>query len=212
MPTRAAIHVPVFEVDLAVNIARKKAAVDRALGGVPTSVHLVPLDFERDDLIGTLTRHGYRSDARTFFIWEGVTQYLTEDAVRSTLAPATAGVAGIHLSAGTSSTADMYGAELLYKRFRRPWAIGLDRTTRRLRRRTSGDSSNGESAGYRVHANPGRSWLGFREVYGNARARSADYPVALRLRRAIYGDHAYVTNALDGTVTVLDLTSTPSPL
>ena len=69
--------IPVFEVDLPVNIARKKAAVQRAIGAMPTSVHLVPLDFERDDLIGALTGHGYRPDARTFFIWEGVTQYLT---------------------------------------------------------------------------------------------------------------------------------------
>ena len=34
--------IPVFEVDLPVNIARKKAAVQRAIGAMPTSVHLVP--------------------------------------------------------------------------------------------------------------------------------------------------------------------------
>ena len=78
-------EIPVYEVDLPVNIARKQTAVRRAIGVPPASVHFVPLDFERDDLIATLTGHGYRSDARTFFIWEGVTQYLTEDAVRSTL-------------------------------------------------------------------------------------------------------------------------------
>jgi len=77
--------IPVFEVDLPVNIERKRAAVRHAIGAIPASVHLVPLDFERDDLIATLTGHGYRADARTFFIWEGVTQYLTEDAVRATL-------------------------------------------------------------------------------------------------------------------------------
>ena len=53
--------IPVFEVDLPVNIARKKAAVQRAIGAMPTSVHLVPLDFERDDLFGALTEHGYRT-------------------------------------------------------------------------------------------------------------------------------------------------------
>ena len=52
--------IPVFEVDLPVNIERKRAAVRRAIGGVPASVHLVPLDFERDDLIGALTENGYR--------------------------------------------------------------------------------------------------------------------------------------------------------
>jgi methyltransferase (TIGR00027 family) len=76
--------VPMFEVDLPVNIARKAATVRRVLGGPPPSVHLVPVDFERDDLAAGLAAHGYRQDYRTFFIWEGVTQYLTEAAVRAT--------------------------------------------------------------------------------------------------------------------------------
>jgi methyltransferase (TIGR00027 family) len=45
----------------------------------------VALDFERDDLLTTLAENGCRIDYRTFFIWEGVTQYLTADAVRATL-------------------------------------------------------------------------------------------------------------------------------
>ncbi|MDT5244052.1 MAG: hypothetical protein QOD36_1428, partial [Mycobacterium sp.] len=80
-----------------VNIERKKAAVKRAIGAVPASVHLVPLDFERKDLIGVLTEHGYRPDTRTFFIWEGVTQYLTEDAVRATLGALQASPGGSRL-------------------------------------------------------------------------------------------------------------------
>jgi O-methyltransferase involved in polyketide biosynthesis len=46
---------------------------------------LVPLDFERDDVLTTLGGYGYRSDYRTFFVWEGVTQYLIADAVHATL-------------------------------------------------------------------------------------------------------------------------------
>lgn len=126
--------IPVFEVDLAVNIARKRAAVQRAVGSVPASVRLMPLDFERDDLFGTLASHGYRTDARTFFIWEGVTQYLTENAVRSTLAALQAATTGSRLAFtyvrddfidGT----DMYGAEVLYRRFRQRrqvWKFGMD--------------------------------------------------------------------------------------
>jgi methyltransferase (TIGR00027 family) len=126
--------VPVFEVDLGVNIERKRAAVERAIGGVPASVHLVPLDFERDDLMGTLTAHGYRPDARTFFIWEGVTQYLTEDAVRATLV-ALRGVAKgsrlvfTYVRKDFIDGVNMYGAEILYRRFRRRrqvWRVGLD--------------------------------------------------------------------------------------
>jgi methyltransferase (TIGR00027 family) len=126
--------IPVFEVDLPVNVERKKAAVQRAIGPLPTSVHLVPLDFERDNLIGALTAHGYRPDARTFFIWEGVTQYLTEDAVRATLGALRASPAGSRLvftyvRKDFIDGVNMYDAAILYKRFRQRqqvWHFGLD--------------------------------------------------------------------------------------
>jgi methyltransferase (TIGR00027 family) len=79
------VRIPVFEVDLPVNIARKAKTVRRVLGGPPLSVRLVALDFERDDLLTSLAEHGYRTDYRAFFVCEGVTQYLTEDGVRRTL-------------------------------------------------------------------------------------------------------------------------------
>lgn len=125
--------IPAFEVDLAVNIARKTTAVWRAIGAVPASVHLVPLDFERDDLIATLVQHGYAADARTFFIWEGVTQYLTEDAVRATLralrpAPAGSRLVFTYVPSDFIDGTNKYGAEILYKRFRQRqelWRFGL---------------------------------------------------------------------------------------
>ncbi len=126
--------LPVFEVDLPVNIARKEAAVQRAIGAIPASVHLVPLDFERDDLFGVLTEHGYRTDARTFFVWEGVTQYLTEDAVRTTLtalqaAPAGSRLVFTYVREDFIDGRNMYDAAVLYKRFRQRrqvWKFGLD--------------------------------------------------------------------------------------
>ncbi|MCT7659469.1 SAM-dependent methyltransferase [Mycobacterium deserti] len=126
--------IPIFEVDLPVNIARKKAAVEHAIGSVPPSVHLVPLDFERDDLIGTLTGHGYRAEHCTFFIWEGVTQYLTEDAVRATLTAMQTAASGSRLAftyvrRDFIDGANLYDAGPLYKRFRQRqqvWKFGLD--------------------------------------------------------------------------------------
>ena len=125
--------IPVFEVDLPVNIARKTAAVERAITAVPTSVHLVPLDFERDDLIGTLTERGYRTDSRTLFVWEGVTQYLTEDAVRTTLAslqgaPSGSRLVFTYVRSDFIDGTNMYGAKILFKRFRQReqvWKFGL---------------------------------------------------------------------------------------
>ena len=94
----------------------------------------MPLDFERDDLIGTLTGNGYRTDARTFFIWEGVTQYITEDAVRATLgalqaAPSGSRLVFTYVRRDFIDGVNMYGAEMLYKRFRQRqqvWKFGLD--------------------------------------------------------------------------------------
>ena len=126
--------VPVFEVDLPVNIERKKAAVERALGAVPASVHLVPMDFERDELMDRLVAHGYSTGARTFFIWEGVTQYLTEDAVRATLTALQGAAAGsllvfTYVRKDFIDGSNMYDAALLYKRFRQRqqlWKFGLN--------------------------------------------------------------------------------------
>jgi methyltransferase (TIGR00027 family) len=108
--------------------------VKRAIGAVPASVHLVPLDFERNDLIGVLTEHGYRPDTRTFFIWEGVTQYLTEDAVRATLGALQASPGGSRLvftyvRKDFIDGVNMYDATILYKRFRKRqqvWRFGLE--------------------------------------------------------------------------------------
>ena len=76
------------------------------------------MDFERDDLIGTLTENGYRTDARTFFIWEGVTQYLTEDAVRTTLAalqgaPSGSRLVFTYVRSDFIDGTNMYGARML---------------------------------------------------------------------------------------------------
>ncbi|MFV8052642.1 SAM-dependent methyltransferase [Mycobacterium sp. 48b] len=126
--------IPVFEVDLPVNIERKRAVVRRALGTVPDSVRLVPVDFESDDLAAELARHGHVSTHRTFFVWEGVTQYLSADGVRSTfefLRSAAPGsrLAFTYVRSDFIDGTNRYGAESLYRRFRvrsRLWQFGLN--------------------------------------------------------------------------------------
>jgi methyltransferase (TIGR00027 family) len=125
--------IPIFEVDQPINVARKTAAVKRALGELPSSVRLVPLDFERDDVITVLTAHGYRPESRTFFVWEAVTQYLTPEAVHSTLAALRSAVAGSRLvftyvRKDFIGGINLYGAEALYRRFvqrQQLWHFGL---------------------------------------------------------------------------------------
>jgi methyltransferase (TIGR00027 family) len=134
-PYRLARHgdVPVFEVDLPVNIARKRAVVSRVFGAVPPSVRLVSVDFERDNLMATLASYGHRVDSPTFFIWEGVTQYLTADAVRATfdqLAQAASGskLDFTYVRRDFIDGVNLYGAPVLYKKFRlrsQVWKFGM---------------------------------------------------------------------------------------
>jgi methyltransferase (TIGR00027 family) len=55
------------------------------LGAVPENVTLIGMDFEQQCLEDVLQKAGYRESRKTFFIWEGVTQYLTPEAVDNTL-------------------------------------------------------------------------------------------------------------------------------
>jgi len=47
-------------------------------GEVPAYVTLVPIDFDCEELAAVLASHGWAADTKSFFIWEGVTQYLTD--------------------------------------------------------------------------------------------------------------------------------------
>jgi len=70
----------VFEVDHPATQARKKAIVIRRLGAVPAHVTLVPIDFTAQTLDAVMRDAGHRTNARTFFICEGVTHYLSAPA------------------------------------------------------------------------------------------------------------------------------------
>jgi methyltransferase (TIGR00027 family) len=126
-------RIPIFEVDQPVNIERKAAAVRRVLGELPSSVQLVPLDFERDDVLTVLAERGYRTDWRTFFIWEAVTQYLSADAVHATLeslrpAAPESRLVFSYVRRDFIDGVNFYGAKQLYRRFRQRqhlWHFGL---------------------------------------------------------------------------------------
>ncbi len=128
------VRIPVFEVDLPVNIARKAKTLRRVLGGPPLSVRLVALDFERDDLLTALAEHGYHTDYRAFFICEGVTQYLTEDGVRRTLDGLRAAAPGSRLvftyvRRDFIDGTNRYGTRTLYRTVRQRqqlWHFGLE--------------------------------------------------------------------------------------
>jgi methyltransferase (TIGR00027 family) len=75
----------VFEVDRPATQALKQQRVRDALGGPPPNLTYVPIDIQHDDLAEVLRLHGHDRSQKTFFIMEGVTMYVPEEGVRSTL-------------------------------------------------------------------------------------------------------------------------------
>jgi methyltransferase (TIGR00027 family) len=125
--------IPVFEVDLPENIAYKRARLQALYKSVPAHVALVPLDFDSQDLASGLASQGYRAEYQTFFIWEAVTQYLSEAGVHKTLGSLAQAKTGSRLVFtyirqdfidGTAR----YGLDVVYEVYRgkRPlWHFGL---------------------------------------------------------------------------------------
>lgn len=78
-------ELDVFEVDHPDTQAAKQRVLTQVFSDLPGHVRFVAVDFTRDDLPTSMRIAGYRESARTFILWEGVTNYLTDDAVDSTL-------------------------------------------------------------------------------------------------------------------------------
>jgi methyltransferase (TIGR00027 family) len=52
---------------------------------VPEHVTFAGIDFDRQVLSDVLEAAGFKKGRKTLFLWEGVTQYLTEESVKQTL-------------------------------------------------------------------------------------------------------------------------------
>jgi methyltransferase (TIGR00027 family) len=78
---------PVFEVDFPATSRRKGTVLDRHSRELPeTNVHRVEVDFEKQSFADRLVDAGFEVGARSFFVWEGVSYYLTRRTVEQTLA------------------------------------------------------------------------------------------------------------------------------
>jgi methyltransferase (TIGR00027 family) len=121
----------VFEVDRRETQQRKRAR----LAGGARGVDYVQVDFQRDDLGERLDAAGWRRDARTTFVWEGVTNYLTESAVERVLAfvggcAVERAIVFTYIHRGVlDGSARFYGADRLKRNVARlgePWTFGID--------------------------------------------------------------------------------------
>lgn len=100
--------VKVFEVDHPATQVAKLKKVAAIFGAPPAHVTYVPIDFDRETLAERLFAAGYDEGRKTLFIWQGVTFYLTAQAVDDTLAF----VAG-HSAPGSSIIFDYMDPRLL---------------------------------------------------------------------------------------------------
>jgi methyltransferase (TIGR00027 family) len=78
--------IKVFEVDLPAVQDDKKKNLQKYLGRLPNHVTFVPIDFDTQILDAVFSGTAFDPAEPALFIWEGVTQYISEEAVRRTLA------------------------------------------------------------------------------------------------------------------------------
>ncbi len=125
--------MPVWEVDQPENIKAKQVRLCKLFGTVPSHIRLVPIDFDREELGTVLESYGYSVNMRTFFIWEAVTQYLTEAGIRAIfdlLAKAERGslLVFTYVRKDFLDGRVMYDWENIYKKYvkNKIWLFGMD--------------------------------------------------------------------------------------
>ena len=124
-----------FEVDLPIPQRLKVEHMRRVLGEIPDNVSYAAVDFEDQDLGLELEKTGYRPDVQTFFIWEGVTQYISGAAVEAVMSFAAEAPMGSQLAftyikeviidGSSRSAVDQRIMSRVAKRGL-PWLFGLD--------------------------------------------------------------------------------------
>jgi len=78
-------QLQVFEVDHPATQAWKRERLAAAGIAIPENVTHVPVDFEREAIAHTLSEAGLDEHRPVFFAWLGVTMYLTDEAIATTL-------------------------------------------------------------------------------------------------------------------------------
>lgn len=77
--------IRVFEVDQSGILQLKRTKLDQLLQRFPENVSFVKTDLNIQKIDQTLLQHGFNKNKPAFFIWEGVTQYLTRRAIDQTM-------------------------------------------------------------------------------------------------------------------------------
>ena len=75
----------IFELDITPTQDRKKECLKKARIDIPQHVRFVPINFKEESLKDVLEIAGYENQAKTLFLWEGVSYYLDAESVDATL-------------------------------------------------------------------------------------------------------------------------------
>lgn len=126
--------VQVFEVDLHSVQEDKKKKIRNTLGKLPDHVTFIPIDFDTQSLEQVFAGSSFNPSERVIFVWEGVTQYITEEAVRQTLAfvgksaPGSLIVFTYVLKSIIERRSNIPGADRLMDQVEKqaPWIFGLE--------------------------------------------------------------------------------------
>lgn len=130
----------VFEVDHPSTLAVKRRSLQQMLGTLPKQVRFVEIDFNQQNLTEVLEEAGFDATQQAFFLWEGVTNYLTVQAVDTTLRSVALAAPGstllftyIHRGVLDGSFQFLGSREItrLLRRLSEPWTFGLDPDTLR---------------------------------------------------------------------------------
>ncbi|AIF53019.1 class I SAM-dependent methyltransferase [Pelosinus sp. UFO1] len=128
-------HIKFFEIDMPSIQDYKKKKVNSYLGSLPGNVVFIPIDFNIQTLDEVIAGKGLDFSKPVVFIWEGVTPYITEEAVGNTLrfisksSPGSIVVFTYILKSVIEKNSDIEGADDLVKYLEKygiTWHFGLD--------------------------------------------------------------------------------------
>jgi methyltransferase (TIGR00027 family) len=130
-------NIPCWEVDQPINITAKERVLKSALKTVPENVTLTGINFVEQEIGELLKQSGYQAGAKTFFVWEAVSQYLNDAAVKKVFdffakAPAGSQLVFTYIPRDFIDGTNLYNQEKFYKRVvlkDKIWQFGFDPTT-----------------------------------------------------------------------------------
>jgi methyltransferase (TIGR00027 family) len=130
----AAQRVRTFDLDHPETSSAKQAALRGELGSLPKQVQFVSIDFDTQSIADVLSRAGFDEIQPTCFVWEGVTNYLSPEAVDRALRQIAQAAGGsillfTYVDRRVLDHPELFfGAEKLLSRLRalgEPWTFGL---------------------------------------------------------------------------------------